>query len=274
MRLFDAHCHLQDPRLFPHLDEAMRHATSAGVAGLMCCGTCEEDWPLLPAIARRFPEVRLSFGLHPWYIHTRSHAWLDVLAAHLSTTASAIGEIGLDHALDKSTFADQESVFLAQLHLADELKRPVSIHCRRAWGRLMELLDEQGWPAHGFVLHSYSGSSELVAPLVRRGAFFSFSGAITFDQNRKGRDALLSVPLDRLLIETDAPDLIPRLPSDSPLISSPRSSINEPAYLTEVLKMAATITQVPEQELAKTTLRNAETLWNKGLGLDLSQKHF
>ncbi len=261
MKLFDAHCHLQDERLFPHLEGALARASSTGVTGLMCCGTCEKDWLLLPNIAQRFPIVRLSYGLHPWYIGDRSELWLDSLKAHLANTSAAIGEIGLDHALDKSTFADQETVFLAQLHLADQLEQPVSIHCRRAWGRMMELLDEKGWPAHGFVFHSYSGSSELVSPLVRRGAYFSFSGAITFEQNLKGREALSEVPLDRLLIETDAPDLMPLRPIGIPFIPGPGGPINEPAHLTEVLKVAAKIKHIPEMELAKITHRNAEYLW-------------
>jgi TatD DNase family protein len=261
MKLFDAHCHLQDARLLPHLDAAMLRASSAGITGLMCCGSCEADWSLLPDIARRFPQVRLSFGLHPWYIGERTAGWMDTLKTFLASTPSAVGEIGLDHALDKTTFADQEAVFLTQIHLANELERPVTIHCRRAWGRLMELLDEKGWPAFGFVLHSYSGSSELVQPLVRRGAFFSFSGAITFGRNIHGREAAAAVPQDRLLIETDAPDLTPNLPASTPFISGPRGLINEPIHLMEILKTAAVIRNVSDQELAEITTRNAENLW-------------
>lgn len=262
MPLFDAHCHLQDERLFPHLDAAMKRATMAGITGLMCCGSCEEDWPLLPAISRRFPHVRLSFGLHPWYIGKRSEGWLDTLKAQLTATPSDVGEIGLDHALAKDTFADQEAVFLAQIHLADELKRPVTIHCRRAWGHMMELLDAKGWPAYGFVLHSYSGSPELVQPLVRRGAFFSFSGAITFEQNRKGREAVAAVPLDRLLLETDAPDLMPDQPQDAPAISSPDGKpVNEPAYLLVVAQAIANLRCLTMDEVAAITHKNATDLF-------------
>ena len=242
MYLFDAHCHLQDARLAPHLDDAMRRAAQTGVTGLMCCGTSETDWPLLPGIARRFAGVHLSFGLHPWFVGDRSERWLDSLKTFLAGTPSAVGEIGLDHALDQATFADQETVLLAQIHLANELQRPVTLHCRRAWGRLLELLDEKGWPAHGFALHSYSGSAELFQPLTRRGAYFSFSGAITFEQNRKGREAVCAAPLERLLIETDAPNL-------------------PPAHLTEVLKAVAKIRGIQEQELAEATTKNARLLW-------------
>lgn len=262
MQLFDAHCHLQDERLVPHLEAAMARATRAGVAGLMCCGSSEADWPLLPDIARRFPAVRLSFGLHPWYTGFRSGNWLATLRALLADHPSGVGEIGLDHALDKATFSDQEEVFLAQIHLANELQRPVSMHCRRAWGRLMELLDEKGWPACGFVMHSYSGSRELVEPLVRRGAFFSFSGAVTFEQNSRGREALIAVPVDRLLIETDAPDLSPSLPADATILRTPEGKpVNEPAHLLHILGTAAQIRGVTAASLAAQSWNNAVALF-------------
>ena len=263
MPLFDSHCHLQDERLLPHLDAAMARAAAAGVAGLMCCGSCEKDWRLLAGISRRFPHFRLSFGLHPWYVGERSTNWLDTLKAHLSTTPAAIGEIRLDHALDKTTFADQESVFLAQIHLANELERPVSIHCRRAWGQLMELLDTKGWPAFGFIIHSYSGSSDLVAPLARRGAYFSFSGAITSDRNVHGRAALKAVPLDRLLIETDAPDLFPNQPPVLPhFLSNAGKPLNEPANLLIVAKEISTLRGLTFEEISAMTCENSQILFH------------
>ena len=262
MNLLDAHCHLQDERLSSNLNEAMKRAEQTGVTNLMCCGSSEEDWHSLPDIARRFPAVRLSFGLHPWYVADRTPGWLDTLTTALNATPSAVGEIGLDHALDKSTFVDQESVFLAQIRLADELQRPVSIHCRRAWGRLMELLDEKGWPACGFMLHSYSGSADLVPPLVRRGAFFSFSGAITFEQNRRGREAVAAVPDDRLLIETDAPDLAPDLPPDAKtLYDAAGKPVNEPAHLVYVARTVAALRGMDVESVADMTTENAATLW-------------
>jgi TatD DNase family protein len=262
MKLFDTHCHLQSPRLFPHLEAIMQRATEAGVAGLMCCGISEADWPVLPDIARHFPQVRLSFGLHPWYIGKRSDHWLDTLKMHLVKTSSAVGEIGLDHILDKSTFADQESVFLAQLHLANELQRPVTFHCRRAWGRLIDLLDEKGWPAYGVVLHSYSGPNELITPLVRRGAFFSFSGAITFDRNLTGRETVKAVPSDRLLIETDAPDLSPSLNQDLATFKDVTGKpVNEPAHLRLVAQTVANLRGLPVEEVASITFQNATALF-------------
>jgi len=267
MPLFDSHCHLQDERLLPHLDDTMRRATEAGVTGFMCCGTREQDWPLLPDLARRFPRVRLSFGLHPWYSGNRSNTWLDTLESTLTAHPAAIGEIGLDHALDKATFANQETVFLAQIHLAGKLGLPVSIHCRRAYGRLMELLDEKGWPDSGFMIHSYSGPAELVEPLIRRGAFLSFSGAITYARNVRVREALAAVPLEHLLIETDSPDLTPYHPEEGPPRTARGQPVNEPGNLPMIQMIVAELKGLSPEKIAERTWKNATTLWNQLLGL-------
>lgn len=256
---FDAHCHLQDERLTPHLDAVMNRAAQAGVTALMCCGTRENDWPAVAGIADRFAGVRISFGLHPSYAAGRSAAWLDTLSGFLKDHTAAIGEIGLDHALDRETFPIQEEVFLAQLTVAVELERPVSVHCRQAWGRMMELLDDHGWPPQGIVFHSYSGGPGLVTALVRRGAWFSFSGSITHDQNLRGRDAVVAVPEDRLLVETDAPDIMPTLPENKPHFRLLRHApVNEPANLPAIGATIATLRNWTPEQTARITSANAE----------------
>ena len=172
-----------------------------------------------------------------------------------------VGEIGLDHALDKSTFAAQEECFLAQVKLAAEWRCPVSLHCRRAWGRLMELLDARGWPPDGVVLHSYSGGPELVAPLVRRGAFFSFSGAITHDRNARGREAAAAVPEDRLLIETDAPDIPALLPPGAPALrGADGKPLSEPAHVLLTVRTLAALRHVSEEAIAECAWKNSVRL--------------
>lgn len=258
MHLFDAHCHLQDERLLPHLDAAMARAGQAGVSGLLCCGSCEADWPQVRTLARRYAGVRPAFGLHPWYVEARGPGWRDALRAHLGETPSAVGEIGLDHVIDRRTFADQDAVFAAQLELACELGRPVSIHCRQAWGRLLELLDRHGWPPAGVTFHSFSGAADLVPVLAARGALFSFSGSITYDRNRRGRAALAAVPLDRLLIETDAPDIPPALPDGNFAIRTDEGRpVNEPAHLAAVAGTVATLRGLTAEGAAELTHANA-----------------
>jgi len=259
MQLFDAHCHLQDEKLAGDLAGVLARAAAAGVAGAMCCGSSESDWPTMLTVAEQFPCVQLSFGLHPWYVGARQTGWLDRLRGLLAAQPRAgVGEIGLDHALEGADLAAQEAVFLEQFALSIELRRPASLHCRRAFGRLLELLPR--FPAHpaGFVIHSFSGAAELIAPLARQGAYFSFSGSITRSGNRRGHAALCAVPPDRLLIETDAPDLPPVIDGRVP------EGPNEPANLIHVLRAAAALRGVPEAALAAQTWRNALRLFACG----------
>ena len=121
----------------------------------------------------------------------------------------------------------------------------------------MDLLDSHGWPPDGVILHSYSGGRELIAPLARRGAYFSFSGSITWTRNRRGREAASRVPLERLLIETDAPDLppAPTKPANAP------ETTNEPANLLRVAETLAELRGLPLQMVAEATWRNAGRLY-------------
>jgi TatD DNase family protein len=257
MKLFDAHCHLQDEKLLPQIDAAIARAKLAGVQKLYCCGTSEADWGLVRQLAGQYTEIVPAFGLHPWYVKERTSNWESVLLDFLrASPAAGVGEIGLDRAIEDSDADAQAEVFLAQLRIAKVLKRPVSIHCRRAWDTMQDLLKSVGVLPAGFVVHSYSGPAELVKQLAEMGAYFSFSGSITFSGNKKGHKAAQAVPIDRLLIETDAPDLIPAAlrAADVP---------NEPANIVHVLRKVAELRDMPEPELAELTWLNAERLFQK-----------
>lgn len=252
MQLFDAHIHLQDERLKPSLDEVMKKAHDAGIGHWVCCGSAENDWEAVLAIAQKHPGVIPSFGLHPWYVRERSPEWLARLRTFLHSTPSAVGEIGLDHAIEPRNDEEQESIFIAQVQLAKELNRPFSIHCRRAWGRLIPLLTEHvPYPA-GFLIHSYSGGPDLVPELAKLGAFFSFSGSITLSGNKKGHRSVRAVPDDRLLIETDAPDIPPHIP-DQP---DSRGELNVPANLVHVLNKMAELRSWTAEKTAEITKEN------------------
>jgi TatD DNase family protein len=260
MHLFDSHCHLQDERLAPGLDEALRRAAAAGVRGLMCCGSAESDWPAVRALPGRFPGVAVSFGLHPWYVRDRTPGWREALRAVLASVPSGVGEIGLDQAIEGADMADQERVFAEQYALSMELGRPASLHCRRAWGRLMERLRAFGPHPTGFVVHSYSGATELIAPLVQLNGYLSFSGSLTRPANARGHQAVRAVPADRLLLETDAPDIPPALPDGEPC------TVNEPANLRYVVEAAARLRGARPEALAAQAWANAARLFSAVLG--------
>lgn len=211
-KLFDAHCHLQLPRAHVHADLMLRRAASRGVSRVACCGCSQEDWAAVEALAARHPEtVAPCFGLHPWWRPTTKD-WCSQLESVLRRHPRApVGEIGLDstpRALEQSgqTPGEQEEAFLAQLRLAKLLNRPAVIHCVRSHSRLLSLCRaEAPFPA-GLMLHSFSGSASTVDAFVKLNAYISFSSVILNERATKLRRAVAVVPLDRLLVESDAPD--------------------------------------------------------------------
>ena len=176
MKFCDAHNHLQDARFGARQNELLAECGRAGVARMVVNGVRENDWAQVAALARANPLVLPSFGYHPWYLHERTADWLKNLTHFLDEVPSAVGEIGLDRWKPNLAYEGQEEVFIAQLRLAAERDLPVSIHCLQAWGRLHELLRREPRPRCGFVLHSYGGATELIAPLAKLNAYFSFPG--------------------------------------------------------------------------------------------------
>ena len=258
MKLFDCHNHIQDERIFPRLGKVMERASTAGVERIAIKGCQESDWPRVIELINRYPNSCFAFGLHPWFINKRSKQCFQTLESLLTSYPQAsVGEIGIDHALENRNDADQEAVFLKQLEMARKHERPVSIHCRKAWGRLIELLDQFGELPRGMLIHCFGGSAEIATELVQRGAYISFSGSITRPNAKKAGPALRVVPADRLLIETDAPDLLPH---------NATTALNEPANLRFVLTKAAELRGIPETELAELTFRNAEQFFDGARG--------
>ncbi len=254
MKLFDSHNHIQDNRLFPELDAVMERARESGVVAMGVKGCCEDDWPRVIRIMENYDGVFPSFGIHPWFISDRSPDCFQILAEWLlKFPQAAVGEIGIDHAIAGRDDAEQESVFLAQLEIARRFERPVSIHCRRAWGRLIELLDQFGELPRGVLIHCFGGSAEVAQELLKRGAYISFSGSITRPNNKKAGAAIRAVPDDRILIETDAPDIMPH---------GLDAELNEPANLRHVLAKAAELRGVSEEVLARLTFANAERFFS------------
>jgi TatD DNase family protein len=225
---WDAHNHVQSIEPSATRERWMIEAAAAGVRSMLVNGTCESDWDAVAELARTNPGVIPSFGYHPWRVSLRSTNWIDRLRELLAEFPSAgVGEIGIDGWILEQDSASltrwggrlgavipapmeiQDTVFLEQLALATELNRPASIHCIQAWGHLLELLQKAQLPSRGFLLHSYGGSRELVKPFSDLGARFGFSGALGHLRKQRQLAVFRSVPLDRLLIETDAPHQLP-----------------------------------------------------------------
>lgn len=265
MRLYDAHNHLQDPRLDSDGQALIATARAEGVARMVVNGSCEEDWPAVLALARRFPEVIPSFGYHPWAVPERTPHWRDVLTRALDELPSAIGEIGLDRWIENHDLPAQEEVFIWQLRLAAERELPVSIHCLQAWGRLFDRLRENPRPACGVVLHSFGGPREMIEPLAKLGAYFSLPGYFAHARKERQRETFRHVPPDRLLIETDAPDqLLPAERIRHPWIDpATGKAVNHPANLRAVYDFAAEFLGEPVEDLAARVEQNFQRLFRR-----------
>ncbi|MGC6426710.1 MAG: TatD family hydrolase [Akkermansiaceae bacterium] len=246
----DAHNHLQDPRFKGFRDQIVDDMKAAGIVSCLVNGTSESDWDEVKALAQRFPDfVRPAYGLHPWRVAERSSDWVSRLRSLLLDDPQAsIGECGLDRWIRNPHFPAQLTVFRSQLELARELDRPVTVHCLKAWAPLMELLREM--PTHPrILLHSFNGSLEIARELATMGAYFSFSGYFLHERKKSQLEIFRQLPLERVLVETDAPDM---LPPDS-VIHFSLGKRNHPANLAGISKRLLEETQLTHQQLIKNT---------------------
>ena len=223
--------------------------------------TTGPPWPNSP---RRFPGfVHPAFGLHPWQRRrTAPVDWLESLASFLDRfPAATIGECGLDRWIRQPDIELQKDVFLAQLQLATERRLPVTVHCLKAWGPLLECLENANPPA-GFLLHSFGGTPELVRQLAPLGARFSFSGHFLHPRKAAVLDAFRTVPADRLLLETDAPDMLPPAAQITHPLATPDSTpLNHPANLPAIAEALAAHLGTTPDHLARQTTANAHAFF-------------
>ncbi len=276
--LHDAHNHLADEWLSPHLDRIAAVAASLPIDSMVVNGTCEADWPRVSALAQRFPFVRPSYGLHPWDVGNRSSDWLETLRARLAAEPqAAIGEIGLDRwmtdnarpddprlaGLRRAPLDEQIEVFLTQLALSTAENRPVTIHCLQAFGALDELLHQHPVPARGFLLHAYGGPAELVPRFAARGAYFSFNGYFLDPRHTKHQETFKRIPADRLLVETDAPAMpLPQTWRTHKLPPTPDGSpANHPGNLDAAYAGLASLRGIPLAELTTQVTANFHRLF-------------
>ena len=251
LRLFDAHNHLQDDRFNGRQSELLHLCAREGLVRMVVNGACEEDWQQVAELARLHPQVLPSFGYHPWYLHERTPQWKENLLRFLDEVPSAVGEIGLDRWKPALPYDDQEEMFIAQLTIAAERNLPASIHCLQAWGRMLDLLKAGPRPTRGFLLHSYGGPREMIESFAKLGAYFSLPGYYAHERKENQRETFRHVPMERLLIETDAPDQLLPHGGDHQLVDiNSGKPINHPANIAAVYGFAAELRGVPVESLS------------------------
>ncbi len=249
--MIDAHAHLTDERFAADLDEVMARASSAGVVRILTCGEDVGSSERAVDLARRYPSIRAAVGIHPH----RAPSCDDAAIARLRELARdprvvAIGEIGMDLSGRSAPQATQREAFAAQLFLAAELGLPVVVHVRDAGDAARKVIDEAA-PVTG-QLHCYSEGADEVPLWLARRFLLSFSGTATYPSALGVAAAARAVPIDRLLVETDAPYLAPQ---------PHRGRRNEPAYVVLTLQHLAGLRGEPAEELAGAVSGNAAGLF-------------
>ncbi len=255
MGLIDTHCHLTFEPLVADVAAVVERSRAAGVTGWITVGTTLEDSRRAVQLAAMYENMYAAVGIHPHEAKDGDAAALAALrdlAEHDKVVA--IGETGLDFHYNFSKQPDQRRVFIAHLDIAREVNRPVIIHSRNAYDETVEILDHHGGGLPGVVFHCFSGSAEQAKQLLDRGCFLSFTGVVTFKNADATRAAAQAVPLDRLMVETDAPYMSPE-----PLR---KQKPNEPALMVHTARCLANLKGVSLEDLTRATTRNAVTFFH------------
>jgi TatD DNase family protein len=247
--LVDSHCHLDFPDFADELDDVMVRAKAAGVTRMVTIGTRVKKFDGVHAIAERFPQVYCSVGCHP---HNAAEE-PELTADHLVRMAErpkvvAIGEAGLDFHYDHSPREAQRTSFRTHIEAARRTGLPLVIHTREAEDETAQILEEEmAQGRFSAVLHCFSSARSLAERGVALGLYVSFSGILTFKKSEALRDIARDLPIDRLLVETDAPYLAP---------APYRGKRNEPAYVRHTAEVLAEVRGVGLDEIAARTSDN------------------
>lgn len=205
--LFDSHCHLNLPELWPDWQLHWQQAKALGVQKLLVPAVQRGCWRPLLALRQQHPDFDIALGIHPWW--ATQHQLVDLteleqLFIDHAPLISAVGEIGLDYALDPAGFACQQQLFSAQLALARQFDKPVVLHHRKSMVQLLAELKRQKFQQGG-ILHAFSGSPEQGAAFLAVGFKLGIGGTITYSRAEKTRAAIRRLPLQSFVLETDAP---------------------------------------------------------------------
>ena len=255
MELVDTHTHLNDKKFLGQEKEVLDRAQAAGVTRLINFGDTMESSERAVALSSEFEGVFAGVGIHPEEAFPMTSADDDRLAAWTEEKGVvAIGEIGLDYywEKDQDKRLQQQEIFIRQLDLARQLHLPVCIHDRDAHGDTMAILKKEGRGLRG-VLHCFSGSLEMAQEVLKLDWFLGVDGPLTYKNAAKLPEIVQVVPLERLLVETDAPYLAP-----VPM----RGKQNEPAYVRYVAEKVAELKGISLEAVAHQTTTNAFELYN------------
>ena len=253
--LFDTHAHLNDPAFDPDREALMESFAAAGVGLVMNAGCSLESSRDIVAMADKYPWLYASVGSHPDSANEVNEEVLEEYRklCKLSDKVKAIGEIGLDYYYEDIPREIQQRAFRMQMALAQELDLPVIVHERDAHNDGLAIVRE--FPKVKGVFHCYSGSAEMARQLVDLGWYIGFTGVLTFKNARKAVETAASIPLDRIVLETDCPFMAPE-----PF----RGKRNHPGYLYRMAEKLAEIRGICVEEVHAATYENGKRLYRIG----------
>ena len=247
--LFDTHVHLNDKKYEEDLVEVIIRAQDEGVSKMLVVGYDARTNKLAIELADKYDFIYAAVGWHPVdaiYLTDELFAQLEEQVNHPKVVA--IGECGLDYHWDTSPHDVQKNVFIRQIRLAQQINKPLIIHTRESINDTLDILKTYQADQVGGVMHCYSGSVEMAREFIKLNFKISLAGPVTFTNGRKSQSVAKEIPLENLLIETDAPYLTPH-PN--------RGKRNEPVYVSLVAKKIAELKEITYEEVCEQTMKNA-----------------
>ncbi|PPA68519.1 TatD family hydrolase [Jeotgalibacillus proteolyticus] len=252
--LFDTHVHLNADQFEEDVEEVIGRAKEAGVEWMTVVGFDTPTINKAIELAEKYNFIYAAVGWHPVDaidLTDKELAWIEELAQHPKVVA--IGETGLDYYWDKSPKEIQQEVFKKQIALAKRVKLPIVIHNRDATQDVVDILREENAAEVGGIMHCYSGSVEIAKQCIEMNFMISLGGPVTFKNAKKPKEVAAEIPLEHLLIETDAPFLAPH---------PYRGKRNEPAYVKLVAEQIAELKEISYEKVGNQTTENAKRIFN------------
>jgi TatD DNase family protein len=253
--IIDSHCHLDFPDYGAELSDVLARARAAGIVRMICIGSGRDISSARSsvALAAREPDVYASVGIHPHDVaHMTEETWTELELLARAPRVVGVGETGLDYYYDHSPREDQRTAFRRFIALGRAARRPIICHIRDAHEEAAEILAAEHADEVGGVIHCFTGGPVDARRYLALGFHLSFSGILTFKTAGPIREAAVEAPLDRVMVETDAPYLAP-IPH--------RGKRNEPAYVVKTLALLAELRGLPFDDAAAATTANARRVF-------------
>lgn len=245
--MIDSHCHLDAAEFDNDRDAVLAHALEVGVTGIVVPGVERANFAAVASLAREYPECHAAYGIHPLYVDGAQESDLPALRAMLAGGAAvAVGEIGLDRFVEPRDEAKQAFYFAEQLKVAKEFGLPVVLHVRRAIDAVLKELRQVRLP--GGIAHAFNGSRQQADEFIKLGFVLGFGGAMTFPRALRIRELATTLPLEAIVLETDAPDISPHW------LDGQR---NSPDQLPRIAQTLAELRSISVAEVIAATNKNA-----------------